>query len=293
MRKQLVKTVEKILDKDKKVVLLLGDIGVFGFRESFKNHPDRVYNIGILEQSTIGVAAGMSMIGLTPIVHTIAPFLVERCFEQIKNDFGYQKLGGNLVSVGASYDYAALGCTHHCPADVPILKNIPDVEIVVPGTPEEFDTLFTESYNNGHITYFRLSEKSNEAKIPLVKFGKANVIKIGKLGTVFAVGPMLDNVINATKDLDVTVIYLTTIRPFDFDTIKRNISGDKIIICEPYYSGATTEDILNCVSKPTKIEHICVPKNFLNKYGSREEQNKMIGFTEQEIKTRIKKIIDQ
>jgi len=93
VRKQFVKTVEEILGKNEKVVLLLGDIGVFGFRESFKLYPTRVYNIGILEQSTISVASGLSMTGLIPIIHTIAPFITERCFEQIKNDFGYQKLG--------------------------------------------------------------------------------------------------------------------------------------------------------------------------------------------------------
>ena len=128
MRKQFVKTVEDILDKDKKLIVLLGDIGVFGFRNSFEKYPERVYNIGILEQSTIGMAAGLAMHNFIPVIHTIAPFIVERSFEQIKNDFGYQQLGGNFVSVGNSYDYAALGCTHHCPADVGILKNIPEKE---------------------------------------------------------------------------------------------------------------------------------------------------------------------
>lgn len=88
------------MEQDKRVALLLGDIGVFGFKKSFELFPDRVFNIGILEQSTIGLAAGLSMQELIPIVHTIAPFLVERGIEQLKDDFGYQKLGGNFVSVG-------------------------------------------------------------------------------------------------------------------------------------------------------------------------------------------------
>ena len=125
MRKQFVSTFESLIKKDKKLSLLLCDIGVFGFRNSIAKYPNRVMNIGILEQSTIGVAAGMSRSGLIPVIHTIAPFLVERAFEQIKIDFGYQDIGCNLVSVGASYDYASLGCTHHCPADVALLKNIP------------------------------------------------------------------------------------------------------------------------------------------------------------------------
>ena len=66
MRKQLVKSVENLLDLDDKVVLLLGDIGVFGFRNSFTKHPKRVYNVGILEQSTIGLNA---ILGLKPTLY--------------------------------------------------------------------------------------------------------------------------------------------------------------------------------------------------------------------------------
>src|SRR3989338_10790641 len=161
MRKQFVKTVESILEKDEKAILLLGDIGVFGFKKAFELFSERVLNIGILEQSTVGLAAGLSMQGFIPIVHTIAPFLVERSIEQLKNDFGYQQLGGNFVSVGASYDYAALGCTHHCPGDVGILKNIPGMEVILPGTAQEFDTLFKAAYADGKPTYFRISEREN------------------------------------------------------------------------------------------------------------------------------------
>ena len=124
MRKQFVQSVEKILGENSETVLLLGDIGVFGFRNAFRDYPSRVYNIGILEQATISLAGGLAKTGLIPIVHTIATFLVERCLEQLKIDFGYQQLGGNFISVGNSYDYASLGCTHHCPADIGLLKKL-------------------------------------------------------------------------------------------------------------------------------------------------------------------------
>ena len=78
MRKQFVKTVEELIEKDNKTVLLLGDIGVFGFRNSFKAFPDRVFNIGILEQAMTSFAAGLSKEGFYPILHSIAPFIIER-----------------------------------------------------------------------------------------------------------------------------------------------------------------------------------------------------------------------
>ena len=291
MRKQFVKTVEDILDKDKKLIVLLGDIGVFGFRNSFEKYPERVYNIGILEQSTIGMAAGLAMHNFIPVIHTIAPFIVERSFEQIKNDFGYQQLGGNFVSVGNSYDYAALGCTHHCPADVGILKNIPEVEIILPGTAEEFDKLFRQAYNNNHPTYFRLSEKSNKESFD-VKFGKANVIKKGKKATIIAVGPMLDRVMEACSLLDVTVIYYTTLTPFDYTTLIKNYTGDKVIIVEPYYSGALAYDVSKALEgKNVKTFFIGIPREFIRKYGSVEEIDKYLGLTKEDINKKIKKII--
>lgn len=291
MRKQFVKTVEDILDRDKKLVLLLGDIGVFGFRNSFAKYPDRVYNIGILEQSTIGLAAGLAMHDFIPVVHTIAPFIVERSLEQIKDDFGYQRLGGNFVSVGASYDYAALGCTHHCPGDVGILKNVPEIEIVLPGTAREFDSLFNQSYNNGHPTYFRLSEKSN-SESHNVKFGKANVIKKGNKATVIVVGPMLGNVKEACNDIDVTIIYYTTLVPFDRLTLKRNMTGDKVIICEPYYSGALDFDVMESIAgKKITIYHIGVPREFLRHYGTVVDHDIFLKLTSTDIKDKISKII--
>lgn len=293
MRKQFIKTVESILEKDKKAVLLLGDIGVFGFKKSFELFPDRTLNIGILEQSTIGLASGLSMQGLIPIVHTIAPFLVERSLEQLKDDFCYQKLGGNFVSVGASYDYAALGCTHHCPGDVGMLKNIPGMEIVLPGTAEEFDILFKESYANGNPTYFRLNEKSNSNNHP-VKFGKAEIIKKGKKATIIAVGPMLELVMMVAEDLDVTILYYTTVIPFDKKTLKENSESGKILLCEPYYSGALLPEIMETLSpKPVSIESIGVPLRMMTNYGTANEHDDSIGFTYKNIREKLLKLIKQ
>lgn len=178
MRKQFADTVISIMETDPRLVLLLGDIGVYGFRRAFESFPDRVYNIGILEQSTVSLASGLAMEGFVPVIHTIAPFLMERSLEQLKDDFCYQSLGGNFVSTGASFDYASLGCTHHCPGDAGILKNLPGMEIVIPGTGEEFSSLFRQAYANGHPTYFRLSESENDNSFE-VQFGKASVVKTG------------------------------------------------------------------------------------------------------------------
>lgn len=290
MRKQLVKTVETLLSLDEKVVLLLGDIGVFGFKNSFNNYPTRVYNIGILEQSTISMSSGIAMSGLIPIVHTIAPFLVERSLEQLKIDFGYQNLNGNFISIGSSYDYAALGPTHHCPGDVMSLSTIPNMEIVIPGTSKEFDILLEESYNNGNPTYFRLSEYENKTDLNVV-FGKANLIKKGKLATIICVANMLDNVIEATIDCDVTILYYSTINPFD-DRILLDNFNKNIIICEPLYEGSINYRVnKTLVGMEYKLFNIGIPHKFLTNYGSKIEHDANLGLDINSLKERINKCL--
>ncbi len=109
MRRRFGKILCKIADRDKKVVLLVGDIG-FGIFDDFrKRHPERFFNLGICEQSIIGFASGLALEGLKPWVYTITPFLIERPFEQIKLDINQQKANVNLVGFA---DYPTLGPSH-------------------------------------------------------------------------------------------------------------------------------------------------------------------------------------
>lgn len=265
MRKQLVETVTDLLATDKRTVLLLGDIGVYGFREAFEKFPDRVYNIGILEQASISLAAGLALDGMIPIFHTIAPFMVERAFEQLKVDFGYQKLGGNFISVGASYDYAALGCTHHCPGDVALLKTIPGMEVIVPGHPTEFDILLRSMYDNGRPTYFRLSERTNESM-------HGRTVQEGDhRRVVVAVGPMLDPVLEACEDLDVTVLYNVDTELYEMK--------DAILV-EPFYEGSLAYQF--------KGTEIGVPRRFLTNYGTAAEHDAACGLTPGALRERIR-----
>lgn len=275
MRAQFVKTMTDLISEDPKAVLLLGDIGVHGFRHLLQNYANRVYNIGILEQATIGLAAGMAMTDLVPVFHTIAPFIVERAYEQLKVDFGYQNLNGSFVSVGASYDYAGLGCTHHCPADVGALKLIPNMSIICPGTAIEFDTLFKQGFRKSGPKYFRLSEVQNEQSHD-VTLGQANLVQQGNAGIVIAVGPMLSRVIQACAGLDVSIVYYSCISPFDSKVLKRlpNPTG-RIVVCEPYYSeGGLAVNVLQAFEgEKIAIKTIGIPTVFSTHYGTAKEHD--------------------
>lgn len=286
MRKQFVQTLKNILYQDERSVLLLGDIGVYGFCEELKNLPNRAYNIGILEQSTLSMAAGMSHSGLIPFVHTIAPFMVERSFEQIKDDFAYQNLNGNFVSIGNSYDYSSLGCTHHCPADVHLLLGIPNVNIFLPGTSEELNDLIKSNYTRG-VNYYRLSEYENQTS-----HKNGTIIKEGNDATVICFGNKLTEVIEATKNLNVTVLYYNTVNPFN-DNVLKLCYNKNIIVIEPFYEGTTNYLITNCLKgKPCSIHNIGVPRQFLINYGTKNETDSFLELDTAGISNKIKKILE-
>jgi len=287
MRKQFVKTAEAVAEHDERLVLLLGDIGVFGFQNVFSKYPERVYNIGICEQAFTSLAAGISKMNLIPLVHSIAPFVVERCFEQLKIDFGYQRLRGSFVSIGASYDYAALGCTHHCPGDIALLKTIPGMNIIVPGSDRDFDVLFRAAYSGHNPNYFRLTEKGHALDVP-VTFRRGMKIREGRDGTVVAIGPMLERVVNACINVDVTILYYTTLSPFDGELLSATFQKGKIAVVEPFYEGTMSYDIVSFLQgKSINMLSVGVPRRFLINYGSATDQDVACGLDVAGIKTRL------
>jgi transketolase len=146
MRQHMVKTLEELMASDERLVVVLAVISYSLFNQTTSAFAERILNLGIMEQTMVSVAAGIAMEGFIPVMHSITPFLVERPFEQIKDDFCYQQLSGKFISTGASYDYSTEGMTHQGSGDVQILRSLPGMQIVVPGTPGEFDALLRESY---------------------------------------------------------------------------------------------------------------------------------------------------
>jgi transketolase len=120
------------MDEDESVVLLLGDIGVYAFRDTFARHPKRCYNLGVCEQASVGLAAGLAMSGLYPIYHTISAFLVRRAYEFIRLDFGEQYLAGLFVGVGGSQEYKKLGPTHCCSEHLGLMSAVPGMRCIEP-----------------------------------------------------------------------------------------------------------------------------------------------------------------
>ena len=247
MRETFAATVDQAMDNDPRTAVVLAEISTGMFRRSALKHPGRVINLGIREQAMIDVAGGLALTGMRPIVHSYAPFLVERPFEQIKIGLNHQDVGAILVSIGGSYDAAEEGRTHQAPGDVALLDTLPGWTVRVPGHPDEVrDALEQDVPGEGRV-YLRLSGTSNRAALPVRP--RLHVVRTGSprsAGVVLAVGPMLDRVLEATADLDVTVAYTATVRPFDregLSALTAAAGNADVLLVEPYLRGTSAHEV--------------------------------------------------
>jgi transketolase len=291
MRQSFVSGCEKMISSGNDSVVLLGDIGVFGFQSLINTFPSRVLNLGIMEQAMVGIGAGYASRGIIPTLHSIAPFLVERALEQIKIDFGYQKFPANIVTVGASFDYSGLGCTHHCPADVPTLVNIPGVDLFIPGHATEFSTMFDGNWDSSAINYFRLSENENKEN-HLLELGEVKCLKHGDNAIVLAVGPILDQVLDGLTNLNVEVHYMNSI-PYDSNIrIQTRLRDVPLIIVEPYYSGTLNNKLLDQIADLNlRVTQIGVKRVFSQNYGSYEDHLEFHELNSAHISRRVRQVI--
>lgn len=143
MRRRFGKIINKLARKDKKIILLVGDIGYGIFDDFRKEHPKRFFNLGICEQSLIGVASGLALEGLKPWVYTITPFLIERPFEQIKLDIDQQNTNVKLVGFA---DYPNLGPTHKEINAIKLMALFKNIKSYFPKDGEQTEKFIYESY---------------------------------------------------------------------------------------------------------------------------------------------------
>ena len=141
MRNTFARVITQITKKNKKIILLAGDIGNKLFDDFKKKFPKNFYNCGVAESNMTTVAAGLAYNGYQPITYTITSFNTLKTIEQIKLDVCYQNLPVIIVGVGSGLSYSNLGTTHHSIEDVGILMNIPKLSIIAPADKQELEIL--------------------------------------------------------------------------------------------------------------------------------------------------------
>jgi transketolase len=283
MRERFYELAVDALWNDPRAAVVLADIGPAKIPE----HPRR-FNLGIREQLMIGVAAGLALEGYRPVVHSYTPFLVERPYEQLKLDLGHQDVGAVLVSYGASYDASKEGRTHQAPEDIAILSALPGWTLQVPGHPAELERMFERALGRDDRIYIRLSDEENHAP---VRGDGLVVLREGERGPlVVAVGPALGETMAATADLDVTLAYLSTVRPFPHEALRAALRGTDVVLVEPYLAGSSAAEVSAALDdRPHRLLSLGVANAELRRYGEPREHRAAHGLDAQGIRASVRR----
>jgi len=287
MRKLLIKQLIK-LNKNKKIYLIINDLG-FSVIEPFKDKfPDRIFNAGVSEQNMMGMAAGIASEKCNVFVYSIANFSTFRCAEQIRNDIDYHKLPVTIVSVGSGVGYGNLGYTHHALQDYSLMRNFPNLLILSPGNNNELVSILNYIKKKPQPSYLRLDKnehKDIKSKKTIVSPGKIiKLISGNPKKIILTTGSVQDLAKNILfKQFRDYSLYSMPIWGMKTKNITKNIIKrfDEIITIEDHFYdggfGSWIKECLNDTNIKTKIKSKYISSNVINEVGSKEYLLKKFG----------------
>ncbi len=227
-RKAWAATIEALAAADERITVVVNDsIGssnLGGFRETF---PDRLVNVGIAEQTMVGVSAGLANAGRIPFVSAASCFLTGRALEQIKADIAYSGYNVKLVGQSSGIAYGELGATHHSIEDFAWLRVLGQITVIVPADPYETAEAVKWAAAHDGPVYIRLSRMPvpdlglTDPFLP----GKARRVRDGSDVTIVANGTTVHIAADAADTLaaegiSARVLDMHTLNPIDEDALR-------------------------------------------------------------------------
>jgi transketolase len=268
------------------VYIVVADISPAGSMAKFSSqYPERFINVGVAEQSMIGICAGLALKGCQPFAYTIATFSLYRPFEMVRDDLCYQNLPVTVVGMGAGVIYSTLGGTHHTMEDIAIAGAIPNMQIVAPCDPNECTeaTRWCAHQKNGPV-YLRLG-KAGEPDLtkgaePWV-FGKLRYLRRGTDICILTYGVITRMAVEladllASRGKSVSVVSAHTVKPLDREGVIAALKGHGhvIVIEENVPQGGLapqTKQIAWDIRASCRLDTFTLQDSFIHNYGSYED----------------------
>jgi len=302
MRNAFADELNRLGDEDPRLVMLSGDIGNRLFDKFKATHPSRFFNCGVAEANMMGVAAGMAMNGLRPVVYTITPFVTTRCLEQIRTDVCYHEAPVTIVAVGAGLAYFGLGPTHHACEDISFLRSIPNMVVICPGDAFEVRAALRASMQQDHPVYIRMGKKGEPVvhKGPIENFqiGKAITVSDGKDVCLLSTGNMLPETIEAADKLkeqgiSARVMSFHTVKPLDDACLSDAFDRFALVATIEEHSliggfgAAVSEWLVDARISNRNFLRFGTPDAFFKKSGEQEYAREMLGLSGHQIAKKI------
>jgi len=285
MRDAFLNALTAIADKDRDVVLLTADLGFGVFEEFEARFPGQYFNVGVAEQNMIGVATGMALEGKKVFAYSIGNFPTLRCLEQIRNDAGYHDANVTVVASGGGFSYGALGMSHHCTEDIAILRALPNVSVVAPGTSWEAGEATSALVARQGVGYLRLDKTQADDNNGTIggefKIGLSRCLREGSDLTLIATGGILEEVLKAAEhvaaeSLKCRVLSFHSVKPIDIEAVHRAVTetGGLITVEEHNIVGglgaAVAEVCMDLGIMPKKFKRIGLNDVYSSVVGSQD-----------------------
>jgi transketolase len=243
-REAFAAALEAVAEREPRVVTVVNDsVGsskLAGFKKRF---PDRLVNVGIAEQTMVGVGAGLANGGKIPFVSAASCFLTARAMEQIKADVAYSNTNVKLVGQSPGVAYGELGATHHSIEDMAWMRLLPNLVIIVPSDPWETTQAVEAAARIEGPVFIRVSRMPVPAlKRPAgaeFRLGRAEVLRDGNDAAIIANGVMVNRALAAAEQLAQSnifarVVNMSTIAPLDVDAILAAATTGAIVTVEEH-----------------------------------------------------------
>lgn len=203
MRKEFTDSVITIGKNDKKVIFLTGDLGFNAFESLKKTLKSRFINAGVAEQNMIGVAAGLAKKGYKVFCYSIAPFVVYRCLEQIRNDVSFHRLPVYIIGNGGGFGYGIMGSSHHAISDLACISSLDGIKSWIPCFKNDVSNIVRNIYEENKPVYLRLG-RSNTDLVSKNRSGSFTIVNQARSDiTLIALGSLVEDALIASDQLNV------------------------------------------------------------------------------------------
>jgi len=265
------------------VYIVVADISPAGSMAKFSSeYPERFINVGVAEQSMIGIAAGLALKGCQPFAYTIATFSLYRPFEMIRDDLCYQNLPVTVVGMGAGVIYSTLGGTHHTQEDIAIASALPNMQVLAPCDPLECveATRWCARQKNGPV-YLRIGKAGEPvltAQAEPWQFGKLRYLRRGSDICILTYGVITAMAVEiadklAAQGRSVSLVSAHTLKPLDREGITAALQRHRhvVVIEEHAPQGGLASQVKQVawdIRATCRLDTFTLQDAFIHNYGS-------------------------
>ena len=267
-----------------------------------KAYPDRFFDCGIAECNMVGVAAGLSTMGLVPFVSTFAMFAAGRAFEQVRNTIGYPHLNVKICATHGGISVGADGASHQCCEDFGLMRTIPGMTVMCPSDDVEARKMIKAAYEMEGPVYIRFGRSG----IPVYheedfsfEIGKGEVLQDGSDVAIIATGILVPEAVEAGKKLaaegiSARVINMATIKPLDRELVLKAAKecGRIVTVEEHNVIGGLGEAVCSLLAEenPIPVKRVGVNDKFGHS-GVAEELLEQFGLCSNKIVEKVKSVM--